>query len=73
MYKFVFVEFSETMPNDTPYWFTLVTLAASVIVGIVLGQWIDNQFKTAPYGTVISLLVLFTCGVFIVYRKSQSK
>jgi F0F1-type ATP synthase assembly protein I len=46
-------------------------LIGPIILGILLGSYIDNRFKTSPYG----FLILFTIGVvtggFAIYRRSK--
>ncbi len=45
-----------------------VTLVGSILLGLVLGLWIDGHFGTKPWAMLILSLVGIFAGSFAVYR-----
>ncbi|HLG50026.1 MAG: AtpZ/AtpI family protein [Chloroflexi bacterium] len=44
------------------------TLVASILLGLVLGLWIDAQLGTRPWATLILSLLGILAGSFAAYR-----
>jgi|GEM_PF-3395723 len=47
-------------------------LGLSMIIGVVIGQWLDEKYDTSPLLLIISSLVFFTSSM-IFFIKSVSK
>jgi ATP synthase protein I len=45
-----------------------VTVVLSILLGLVIGLWIDAHFGTRPWGTLILSLVGILAGSVAVYR-----
>ena len=45
-----------------------VTVVVSILIGVVLGQWVDAHFGTRPWGTLGLSLVGILAGSAGVYR-----
>ncbi len=47
-----------------------ITLAASVVVGLLIGQWIDHRFNhsTIPWGTLVMTLAGIAAGFLNLFR-----
>lgn len=45
-----------------------LTMVGSILLGLVLGLWIDSHFGTGPWATLILSLIGIAAGSFGVYR-----
>jgi ATP synthase protein I len=45
-----------------------LTMVGSILLGLVLGLWIDAHFGTSPWATLILSLLGVGAGAFGVYR-----
>lgn len=45
-----------------------LTMVGSIILGLALGLWLDQQLGTRPWGTLILALLGIIIGSFGVYR-----
>lgn len=45
-----------------------VTMVGSILLGLVLGLWIDAHFGTGPWATLILSLIGIAAGSIAVYR-----
>jgi len=45
-----------------------LTMVGSIILGLVLGLWIDSRFGTKPWGTLVLSLLGIILGSIIVFR-----
>ena len=50
-----------------------IELALSTVVGLLGGQWLDKKLSTAPYLTVIGLLLGITAGFRSLLRVARRK
>lgn len=50
-----------------------IELALSTVIGLLGGQWLDNKLSTAPYLTVIGLLLGVTAGFRSLIRAARRK
>ena len=44
---------------------------AAIVVGVVLGYWIDRWLDTKPFGIIIFLFLGFAAGVMSLYRSQM--
>jgi ATP synthase protein I len=45
-----------------------LTMVGSILIGLLLGLWIDSHFGTRPWGTLLLSLAGIAAGSFGVYR-----
>jgi ATP synthase protein I len=45
-----------------------LTMVGSIILGLVLGLWIDAHFGTKPWGTLVLSLLGIILGSIVVFR-----
>ncbi len=45
-----------------------VTMAASIVLSLLLGIWIDNTFNTKPWATLVLAIAGIVLGSVAVYR-----
>jgi ATP synthase protein I len=45
-----------------------LTIVVAIVLGLVLGLWVDSHFGTKPWGTLILSLLGILAGSFGVYR-----
>jgi ATP synthase protein I len=45
------------------------TLAASVIVGLFLGNWIDKHMNTSPWAATIGIILGIATGFWSIYNQ----
>jgi ATP synthase protein I len=57
-------ERGEIIRRAAPYMGLGMTMAASVLLGVLGGQWLDNRLGTAPWLTVIGLLLGVGTGFY---------
>lgn len=50
-----------------------IELALSTVIGLLGGQWLDEKLSTAPYLTVIGLLLGVTAGFRSLIRVARGK
>ena len=50
-----------------------IELALSTVIGLLGGQWLDEKLSTAPYLTVIGLLLGVTAGFRSLIRAARRK
>jgi ATP synthase protein I len=59
-------------PQDRPEWGKIAAVgfevAIGVALGIVVGAWIDNKYKTSPWGVIIGLLLGFAGGMYLLIK-----
>jgi F0F1-type ATP synthase assembly protein I len=49
------------------------TLAASIVAGLLLGKWVDQQLDTSPWITIAGILLGIGAGVWGVYQQISRK
>jgi ATP synthase protein I len=47
--------------------------AAALVVGVVLGYWIDRWLDTKPFGIILFLFLGFGAGFMNIYRAQTKK
>jgi F0F1-type ATP synthase assembly protein I len=59
--------------DDDPRWGALLTVGfetlAGVILGLVIGQWLDKKYAWAPWGTLICTLLGAIAGMYLMIRE----
>jgi ATP synthase protein I len=45
-----------------------ITMVGSIVLGLLLGLWLDSHFGTKPWATLIFSLIGIGAGTFGVYR-----
>ena len=45
-----------------------LTIVVAIVLGLVVGLWVDSHFGTKPWGTLILSLLGILAGSFGVYR-----
>lgn len=46
-----------------------VTIAVTIVVGVLLGLWVDGAVGTRPWGLLVCMLAGVAAGTFGVYRQ----
>jgi F0F1-type ATP synthase assembly protein I len=58
--------------NDQSNWgrgFALgLELAVGIALGVVIGNWIDHKYKTAPWGVLIGAGLGFASGMYLLVK-----
>jgi ATP synthase protein I len=49
------------------------TLAAAVVVGLLLGRMLDNVFSTGPWLTVVGIILGMIAGLWSMYKQATLK
>lgn len=46
---------------------------AAIVVGVVLGYWVDRWLHTKPFGIILFMLLGFAAGFMNIYRAQTKK
>jgi F0F1-type ATP synthase assembly protein I len=50
-----------------------IELALSTVLGLLGGRWLDSKLSTAPYLTVVGLLLGVTAGFRSLYKTARNQ
>ena len=43
-------------------------ICAGVILGLVVGKWLDNRYHWAPWGVLVGVLIGLASGMYLLIR-----
>lgn len=48
-----------------------VTIAGPVVIFVLIGQWVDRTYRSAPWATILAFLLAALISGKIVYKKAK--